>query len=228
MAGVWVVLCRPKQIRRKGVTKTYHPGESVEVGRQTALKWLLDGSAADQYGQIGPMGAAANFDKKKFGVRIRETVGQVNLALLGKLVDQVQISYGPPELTYEFTFIWRPDLVVRSRVISHGFLKMQLGAEEDSWEMAAPLLSLESLAKDVGSSEDRAKTLKVIGDLRFPVYNSRAVWVRRCSAAERVIAAWVADLEAGGGEYHSFIRALYTERAMLCTLPASWTGYGQK
>ncbi len=226
MAGIWVVLCRPKQIRKGGVTKTYHPGESVEVGKQTALRWLLDGSAVDQYGQLGPVGVATNFDREQFGIRIRKSTGQANLAFLGKLTDQVPISYGPPELACKFTFIWRPDLVIFERTVAYGFLKMQLGAEEDSWEIAAPLLSLKSLAKDIGSAEDKAKTKKVIGDLRFPVYDSRAVWVRKCPAAERVIAAWVAELEAGGGEYHSFIRALYTKRAMLCTLPAGWTRHG--
>lgn len=228
MAGVWVVLCRPKQIRKGGVTKTYRQGESVEVGRQTALRWLLDGSAADQYGQIGPTGAAAKFDPEEFGVRIRKSSGQANLAFLGKLTEQVSVSYGPPDLAAEFMFIWRPDLVIFERVISYGLLKMQLGAEESSWEMAAPLLNLELLAKDVGTAEDKAKTLKVIGDLRFPVYDSRAVWARKCPAAYKVIEAWKADLAEGGGEYHSFIRALYTKRAMLCTLPANWTGYGKK
>ena len=42
---VWVQLLAVKQIEQAGRTRTYRPGDYVEVGKQTANRWVADGVA---------------------------------------------------------------------------------------------------------------------------------------------------------------------------------------
>jgi len=218
----WITLKVPKQIRKGGVSTMHYPGDSVEVGRQTALEWVLKGFAEDPFGQVGvPLGMAdieARGDE--YGVRVRGEVG-VDLTCLGASVPQV--SYGPPALPYKYTLIWQPGAKVDPKMARYGFLRvLERPNSAVSWEVAASLVSLNLLANSVGNVGDQEKTLKLVGDLRLPVYESRLVWMRRCPAALKVVDAWVKELDAGAGEFHAFLRALYTNQALLCTIPSSW------
>jgi len=110
-------------------------------------------------------------------------------------------------------------------MVRYGFMRVLEGAKnEDAWELAAALVSTSLLAETIGSLEEQQKTLKAVGDLRLPVYESRLVWVRQTPAALKVVEAWAAELAAGGDEYHSFLRALYQNSAWLCTIPGDWRG----
>ena len=221
----WITLRRVKNIRIRGELKTFHPGDSVEVGKQTAIEWVLDGSAEDPFGEVGPPLHLKDLQKRGnlYGIRVRGEESVKSLAPLGGLIKQ--ISFGPPALPYKYTLIWRPDIQTTSRVVRYGFMRVQEGLPgEDAWEMAASLVSTSMLAETIGSPDEQRKTLQVIGDLRLPVYESRLVWVRRTDATLKLVAAWAAEVEAGGDEYHSFLRALYTNAAWLCTIPGDWRG----
>jgi len=213
----WVTLTRTKHIRWAGTTTTYRPGDSVNVGKQTAIEWILDGSALDPFGQVGPPVIPEGGPGGRFGVRVRSERGSNAEERLGAIASRVSISYGLPAIPYELTLIWRPDKQVSERLVNYGYVTVM-----DTWEMAASLVSIDKLARDVGSKEERSKTEQVIGDLRLPVYETRAIWARKCPAAEAVIAEWARELAEGADERHAFLRALYTKRAMLCTLPHDW------
>jgi len=212
----WVTLRETKDVRRGGVLRNYLPGDSVEVGRQTAIEWILDGSAEDPFGQIGP---PLNYNQrsKEYGIRIRGHEGQEDLTPLGDMAHRVELSYGPPAVPYKYTFIWKPGKIVSSKLINYGFVRIL-----DGWEMAAALVSLKCLAGDIGTADEQALTKRTIGDLRLPVYESRLLWARKCPAAMAVVEEWARELEKGADEFHSFLRALYTQRAMISTLPVDW------
>lgn len=213
----WVTLRAIKNLRDKGISKTYHPGDSVQVGRQAAMEWILDGSAVDPFGQMGPPLETTGEIDPNYGVRIRCNEGQMSMEALAGLKERVEISYGPPAVPYQFTFIWRPDKVISPQLMNYGFLRIM-----ESWEMAACLISSKKMARNFGLEEEQRETDKVIGDLRLPVYESRMIWARQGTAAEAVIEDWARQLEEGADEYHAFLRALYTKRAMLCTMPYDW------
>jgi len=202
--------------------KTYYPGDYIEVGKQTAREWILDGSVADPFGQVGPpVVPVTNSPSKEFGLVIRGKEGLVDLTPLGTLATSLEISYGPPAIPYKYTCIWNPSRRVSFGLMNHGFYRI-LDDDEMAWEMAACVTSLTNLAAQLGSSEEKAHTKKVIGDLRIPVYESRLIWARKCPRTEATIEEWAKELDAGANEFHAFLRALYTKKAMLCTLPLDW------
>lgn len=222
----WVILNTVKHIRKGGVQRAYQPGDSVDVGRQTALEWILDGSAKDPYGQMGaPLEATGKIDSR-YGVVIRCAEGHATHEALGVLAGRVEIQYGEPSVPFEYTFIWRPDQKISPRLLNYGFMRIM--ADEDrasAWEIAACLIGGNRLANSFGTSHERRRTLKAVGDLRLPVYESRMVWVRKCPSAVAVIENWARQLEeVGADEHHAFLRALYVKRAMLCTMPYDWKG----
>ena len=138
-------------------------------------------------------------------------------------VSKLQATCGKLSLPYAQTLIWKPGTKINRQAIMRGFSRLlSPGDVNQLWEMLAMVVDKDLLASSVGSKEERARTLEAVGDLRLPVYDVRLLWVRRTAATERVIARWARELKEGANEHHAFLRALYTERAMLCTLPPGW------
>ena len=136
---------------------------------------------------------------------------------------KVQATCGELSLPYVQTLIWKPGTKISRQAIMRGFSRLlSPGDVNQLWEMLAMLVDKDLLASSIGSKEERARTLEVVGDLRLPVYDVRLLWVRRTAATERVVARWARELKEGANEQHAFLRALYVERAMLCTLPPVW------
>lgn len=208
-----------KNISVHGQRRVFHPGDTVEVGRRTAEQWILDGSAEDPYGQVGPS-VYETVGLGSFGIVIRAEQGSVSENELPDL----EVVYGEPQLPFEYTFIWDPTLQLKIQLLNYGWLRIsEENQPRERWEMAAGLISLEKTAADVGSERDREQTERLIGDLRLPVYESRQLWVRKTEDSEKVISDFAKHLEHGVTEYHAFLRALYKNRCMLCTLPFDWT-----
>lgn len=133
-------------------------------------------------------------------------------------------ALGELALPYDYTILWEPSLPITIQALEMGLMRLS-GAElasEDSWEALATLISLSTLAGDVGSPEEQEKTKEAIGDLRLPVYDTRLLWIRKTPATEGLIEAWAAELAEGADEQHAFLRALYASRIMMCTLPPGW------
>ncbi len=94
-----------------------------------------------------------------------------------------------------------------------------------TWEIAAPLKAYSHLAKDEGTSEERDFTLQLIKDLRQPVYDSRAVWIRKCPASEQFLDAWREERDrciCDGGCDLPFLRALWRVKPLILALPVSF------
>lgn len=226
----WVQLTRVKNIRVGGVSTTYHAGDSVEVGKQTAIGWLLDGSAKDPYGDIGPpVAQALGRRSEEFGILILCDPTEVSISGLGRFGKDIQISYasdGAPSVPFKYTLIWDSLQIVSERMINAGFLRI-LDKEGimEAWEIAACLLSHDTLASQVGDLEDQQKTEELIGDLRLPVYQTSVLWVRKTPVSEKVIADWLEGLKELADSSHAFLRSVYINKPLLCTLPPDWTSW---
>ena len=91
----------------------------------------------------------------------------------------------------------------------------------ERWEVAAPLWRYGTLAKDVGTPSDRARTEAVALDLRVLLYGHELLFVRRGSDGERFLETWRQEC-AGGDERLAFLRALHLVKPLFCALPCAW------
>ena len=89
-----------------------------------------------------------------------------------------------PILEFARTLLWS-GVNFRGDLLATGFGLL------DTWELAAPLYSYETLARDVGDRRDREQTERVIHDLRVPVYDTRLMFIRRCHATRELVDEWV-------------------------------------
>lgn len=223
----YVVLRVIKRISDHGKMVTYHPGDSINVGKQTAEEWILDGSAYDPYGQVVNEKYTASIAEKgsQYGVRLLEEEGSVADSALSGLVGKMQVSYGPPECPYPYTFIWKTNKPVSMQLVRYGFLRIDLeNPPEESWEMAAMLVGLDKELSDVPADErTRKASLEIIGDLGVPVYEPRAIWCRDTDNVKKLLTEFSEQLDSGVQGHHAFMRALYKNPVSLCTLPKDWT-----
>ena len=117
-----------------------------------------------------------------------------------------------------------PDALAQRVYAALGFLRIEAHDGYDAFEMAAQLKSGYPLAESAGTPEERALTLATLGDLRIPLYDTSLLWVRRTEATLDLIGAWTEELKAGADRDQAFLRALYTRRVLLATLPPEWVG----
>jgi hypothetical protein len=219
---VYVRLRTVKHIRTAGVQKTYHKGDWVNVGKQTALAWLADDSAEIPGPDASKMEVVKKLLGPGCGVRVRsKTFKSGSKSSFGNCLRALKFSSGPIALPYRYTMLWRPPAQITPRLVLIGF--SQIGPKQKgqlSWEAVARLMIGNKMARDVGTPEEQAKTKALIGDLRVPVYDTEVLWFRRAERTERLVRRWTASIKAGEDEAHAFLRALYIEGVLLCTLPA--------
>lgn len=196
----WVQLLRSQYIEKAGVSRQYYPGDWVEVGKQTAQRWVID--------------KAARFAKPQVLVSL-DGCGVLSVAGKAGLEHGVPtVVKDAPSLPYARTLI--AGMQVRPELVPVGFGLLE------TWEVAAPLWSYEQLAIHIGTKAAQERTQALIGDLRVPVYESRMVWVKRCRAGESLIEAWNEERETGDDERLCFLRALWRVKPLICPLPCTW------
>lgn len=218
----YIRLKRVKHIRTAGVQQCYYPGDWVEVGKQTALLWLSDGSAEIPGPDASKMEVVKELLGSGCGVRVRQKHLPSQLKRgFGNCAKSLEFSSGPLALPYRYTMLWHPSVSVTPQLVLIGFSQIaSVGSDRLSWEMVARLKSTK-LARDIGSKEEQAQTKTVVGDLRIPVYDTKVLWIRKTPKTEELIRRWAAAIEAGEDEAHAFLRVLYTGGVLLCTLPAT-------
>ncbi len=203
--AVWVKLKSVQFIEIDGKLCKHHPGDWVYVGRQTAERWIAQGEAWRPSAEITvPSGA---------GVWLRGLAvpGCKTLETLAYVEDDGKSN----ALPYPKTLVWNPALKMRHELLGVGFRLLE------RWQVAAPLLSYDTLACHVGDEQDRARAEAVVRDLRVPVYDTRLVFVRRCAETVELVERWLAD---DGDETLALLKAVYAVKPMICALPTSWGG----
>lgn len=209
-----------KFIREAGKYRRYEAGDWVNVGRQLALAWIAAGEAGIPglekaeaiAGDLGDSGIVA--------------LGNVQPArLMRKRYPLLSIkSASAPCVPFQRTLIWWPKKVTLApEQAIVGFSRVEKSRPEyAAWEVAAMLFGPN--AAGFGSAEEKAKTKKVVGDLRVPIFNVHALWIRKTSRAERLMTEWWQEVEGGADRYHAFLRALKRNPLPICTLPVGWVG----
>lgn len=193
-----------------GRVAAYQPGDIFSVGRQQAQ--VLEASGAVCIPKI-------------FRQEYRENIlGLHNTAILltnGGDVGALQARFpgatiavvGNYGLAHDRALFWDVSYPLRSELLPIGMYRLR------NWQICAPLFSYQKLARDIGSDAERAATQEVIHDLRVPVYDTRCLFVRRCSQTEELLTTWQ---EIPGNRMLAFMRALYQVKPELCALPMTW------
>lgn len=214
MAWHWVKAVRVIKRERDGVRETFQPGDWLQVQPRDLLRYQAEGKIKTP-GDI----LKATFDFSHAGVL---RLGNTHILPLGDFgISQEAGDY--PALPWKYTLI-TARMAVNVQNAALGFLRIEAHDGYDAFEMAAQLKSGYPLAESAGTPEERALTLATLGDLRIPMYDTSLLWVRRTEATLDLIGAWTEELKAGADRDQAFLRALYTRRVLLATLPPEWVG----
>lgn len=202
---MYIQLLAIKHIEREGMQRTYRPGDWVDVGKQTALKWIGVGEARafEPIKVDTPAGC---------GVSLRVESPEAKAALAK--IDIINLSVGIGHATgCERTLIYDPSAYLRLDLLAAGFGFL------DRWQIAAPLVSYDRLACHFGTLAERLALEGVIHDLRVPCYDTRMVFVRRCSEVDQVLSLWQ---QIGGDDRLAFLSAVYQVKPLILALPITW------
>jgi hypothetical protein len=207
---MWVQLRAQKQIAVAGKSRVFYPGDWVDIGRQTAMQWIATGEA------YVPRYSGTEIVGRDSGIVVRYGAPAAR-PQVERLLELVGFVEGPPAIHFERNLLWDPGLNLREGLVPIGFNLLQ------TWEVAVPLWSYKELACQVGSDEERARTLRVVRDLRVPLYDTRMVFVRRCPAGLDLLTAWREEWTQGADEKQAFLRGLYRVKPLILALPITWT-----
>ena len=218
MARHWVkALTIVRSVDEAGNPETYHPGDFFPTSKRE-IKLLL------ARGQIeipkNVYKTALDLD----GCGIVVTGGDLSNAkkYIGQTNAELEIIKGGLRLPYPRTLIWDGASKLRLDLMPIGFHRLTTG-----WQVAVPIFSYETLAKDIGTEEDRKRTKEIIKDLRVPFYDTRTVYIRRCADTERLIRVWK-EQRGGGDDRLAFLRAAFIVKPTICALPISWMHGGRR
>lgn len=216
MAKWWVELLQPRFIEEGGVIVSKKPGEWVCIGKQLAQKWLDEGAAwipnSQPTGLMPPNSGVLFLGGRKGNTQ----------SLIDHYGEALEWEEGDePYLPWSCTLIWDASFRLRLGLIPNGFNLLR------QWQLAVPLWKYDDLALRFGNDEERERTKEIIHDLRVMVYDPRCLFVKRCTDTERLIEMWAAE-RGQGSDQLAFLRALYVTKPLICALPVSWGGMGER
>jgi hypothetical protein len=99
------------------------------------------------------------------------------------------------------------------------------------WDVAVPLWRYGVLAESLGSDAERARTRKIVRDLRIPVYGCELLFVADTELGRALVETWRRECAppestpwTGGtlDERLAFLRSFFLVKPRLCALPRSW------
>jgi hypothetical protein len=218
---MWIRLLTAQRVMCKGQLKTYHPGDWVDVGRQTAEFWISKGWAD----RPGADKAAHRLGQTDSGVvvvaphmcGVGQAAGPGAVFAFQEAYPALGCVIGAPQLPFAHTAIWQPSLRLRLELLPIGLSLL------DTWQLVIPLWDYAQLACHVGSAEEQVKTKAIVHDLRVPLYDTRLVFARRDSETEQLFDLWQGEVQAGADDKHAFLRAFYKVKPFICPLPTTWT-----
>lgn len=212
-----------RAVNESGTLTTYYPGDWFRVGKQRAIELLESGQA--EMPEDAQAQRALTEDLNGCGIYVLNGTVREARQLTSTLYNLDACEYsGALRLPWDRTLIWDARRALEQKQMVLGFVRVEDTGEYASWEVAAMLRGNEMLASEIGDHAERRRTLEVVGDLRIPVYDATAVWVRKTPATERFINAWDTERQESECEEHAFLRALYRNRVLLCSLPTGWLG----
>ena len=205
---MWIQLTQAKYIDDKGKQHKANAGDWVEVGKQTALLWLSDGSATlprdEDFQHLSGTDAIIVTSDKELCVKALPVYPDMQI----RETMQPEL-HGERNAWIDLSTPWN----VRQELIPVGFSLL------DTWQMAVPLMDYKILAQHLGDTDERRLTEKVVRDLRCLCYDPKFIFSRNDPDCQRVFKLW------GEGKYTpmAFLRAVYTVKPFILALPTTWT-----
>lgn len=126
------------------------------------------------------------------------------------------VAGDPLTLPWPRTLLWEPEAKLRVDLLPAGFGFLE------KWEVAIPLFDHQTLAAEVGTPEDRARTEAVCRDLRVPLYNPAVIFARDCEGVRALLGAWQLDRAGRTDARLALLRAIYRVRPLILALPKTW------
>lgn len=198
MAKIWVRALSTIFVEERGAMKQYPRGAWVEVGKHQARQMLATGQC----------------DIPNIQARNELVLNECGIVTQGPFsYNDVKVVEGNLELPFERTFLYNQEISFNSNLIPIGFSLL------DKWEIAVPIADYDVLARDVGTEEDRAKTLEITGDLRIPVYEPGIMFIRKTQSTKKLIELFKQE---EGHRGLAFIRVLYQVKPYILALPTVW------
>jgi len=213
---MYIKLLTVKQIEVAGVPKTYHPGDWVDVGKHSAMRWIADGSAT-----------VADYNKlvtlQGVGIVLLDDKANAGAVLSSfKKLEHTTYNVGNP-LPYRYTVMIGGGIKLRPGLLPAA-VKL-LG----NWQVASPLVgySDRDLAVYAGSGKQRVYVLDKILDLRVPMYDTRLTFVKRCADTRTLFEHWQQYQHQVSNKNLAFLCALWDVKPLICALPTVWKGKGK-
>lgn len=211
---MWIKFLKQQIIEVDGMAKTFYPGDWFDVGKQTGNRWIMEGIA------VKP-----NYDVNKdyidvsAGILALKSISDHTLKQFKKILMDVPIIHsktGLPELPYPETMIFTPGVKPHYDLYPMAFKNLK------KWQVIVPMYSYTELACHIGDENDQAMTKEVIRDLRVPTYDTRLVFVARCSQTEDFVNCWNEEKQKASNDNLAFHRAFYKIKPIMLVLPTSW------
>lgn len=191
-----------------GKLTTFWAGDWCKIGKGEARRLIAEGKA--EIPDLGYQDTGALLHGA--GVFIWGNTG--NISRIEDKYPTLETKIGEvPEIAFPKTFLWNGVVRIKPLLLPLGFGRLE------SWQIAVPVWDMTTLAQDIGTEEEQARLKGVVLDLRIPVYNVGAIFVRRCKATLKLIDDWN---NIPGDRRLSFLEALYTNPLNLLALPTNW------
>lgn len=210
---MWIQFRTSKMLYIAGKPTQFRAGDWCDVGKSVALRLIETGEATTTDITKLAVFTTSDVDRGIFFAANKDR----GMSILGRILGPANWSTELPILRWLKTMYWDASTVPALEVIPTAWDLL------DRWEVVAPLLSYDTLAKDIGTPEDRALTEALILDLRVPVYDTRVIFLRKCQAIEDLMAAWAGE---PGDRRLAFMRALWTVKPLILSTPATWADRG--
>lgn len=213
---MWIQLRTNKQVPDKtGRPVQKHKGDWVEVGKQTAMLWLSDGSAVAFDAELAKIMPANS------GMVMSPSSGEPLKQQITTTYEGLQVVVGEPHLPFTRTVLWNTRTPIRHMLFAVGL------AQLSKWQVAIPLFNHKLVASQIGNETDRNLTAKILPDLRVPVYQTDLIFVKKSKSTIALIELWLEECKKGDARL-AWLRALYEIKPLYTAFPASWWTKGDE
>jgi len=199
------------QVNVKGKPTNMQPGDWVEVGKQLALQWLSNGSAA-MFGQ-----ELQNLFPKNSGIILHGAQPDAMRQRFSHVLEGVEVISCEPGVPFVYNVIWDTKLAVRHELIAVG---LNLLAQ---WDVVIPLFDYTLLAMNVGTEIEQEMTKTIIHDLRVHLQDTRFICARQNATTQRLFEVYAAERQRGDNAMLAWLRATYQVKPLLLAVPVTWT-----
>src|SRR5690606_30872001 len=210
---MWVKLLQSKIISVNGTPTRFHKGDWVDIGKQSALRFIAEGSAEKPGYNL-----SGEYIDYTSGMLVIGSLDNSTTAQINESIPEFEIAFGTkPELLFSETLIYNSNAnYIRPELIPIGFKWL------DKFQLCVPLFDYKTLAIHVGNNNDRDIAKNILKELRVPLYNTHLIFARRCDETKELFTLWQEYSEQITDTNLAFLCALYQVKPVHLALPSEW------